>query len=47
MAIYIEPPERMLGVLPIEHYVWSPVWPQRKNAADDVHLTTRCTAGEN
>jgi uncharacterized protein len=37
---YIEPPERILGVLPIEHYVWSSGSATEKNTADDVDVTT-------
>jgi predicted nucleotidyltransferase len=37
---YIEPPERILGVLPLEHYVWSSGSATEKNTADDVDVTT-------
>lgn len=37
---YIEPPERILGVLPLQHYVWSSGSATEKNTADDVDVTT-------
>ncbi len=37
---YIEPPERILGVLPLPHYVWSSGSATEKNTADDVDVTT-------
>src|SRR5882762_317536 len=37
---YIEPPERILGVFPLEHYVWSSGSAREKNTADDVDVTT-------
>jgi len=37
---YIEPPERILGVLSLEHYVWSSGSATGKNTADDVDVTT-------
>lgn len=37
---YIEPPERILGVMPLEHYVWSSGSATEKNRADDVDVTT-------
>ncbi len=37
---YIEPPERILGVLPLEHFVWSSGSATEKNTADDVDVTT-------
>jgi predicted nucleotidyltransferase len=37
---YIEPPERILGVLPLEHFVWSSGSAAEKNTADDVDVTT-------
>lgn len=37
---YIEPPERILGVLPLEHFVWSSGSGTEKNTADDVDVTT-------
>lgn len=36
---YIEPPERILGVLPLQHYVWSSGSATEKNTADDVDVT--------
>ncbi len=37
---YIEPPERILGVMPLEHFVWSSGSATEKNTADDVDVTT-------
>jgi uncharacterized protein len=37
---YIEPPERILGVLPLEHFVWSSGSAREKNTADDIDVTT-------
>jgi len=37
---YIEPPERILGVLALEHFVWSSGSATEKNTADDVDVTT-------
>jgi predicted nucleotidyltransferase len=37
---HIEPPERILGVLPLEHFVWSSASATEKNTADDVDVTT-------
>lgn len=37
---YIEPPERILGVLPLQHFVWSSGSATEKNTADDVDVTT-------
>jgi predicted nucleotidyltransferase len=37
---YIEPPERILGVLALEHFVWSSGSETEKNTADDVDVTT-------
>jgi len=37
---YIEPPERILGVLALEHFVWSSGSSTEKNTADDVDVTT-------
>lgn len=37
---YIEPPERILGVMPLDHYVWSSGSATEKNTADDVDVTT-------
>jgi len=37
---YIEPPERILGVLSLEHFVWSSGSATEKNTADDVDVTT-------
>ena len=37
---YIEPPERILGLLPLQHFVWSSGSATRKNTADDVDVTT-------
>jgi predicted nucleotidyltransferase len=37
---YIEPPERILGVLPLEHFVWSSGSTREKNTADDIDVTT-------
>jgi predicted nucleotidyltransferase len=37
---YIEPPERILGVLGLEHFVWSSGSSREKNTADDVDITT-------
>lgn len=36
---YIEPPERILGVLPLEHFVWSSGSDREKNTANDVDIT--------
>ncbi|MGH9524744.1 MAG: DNA polymerase beta superfamily protein [Terriglobales bacterium] len=36
---YIEPPERILGVMPLEHYVWSSGSDREKNTANDVNVT--------
>jgi predicted nucleotidyltransferase len=36
---YIEPPERILGLQAIEHFVWSSGSQEEKNTADDVDLT--------
>jgi uncharacterized protein len=37
---YIEPPERILGVMPLEHFVWSSGSPGEKNTSDDIDVTT-------
>lgn len=37
---YVEPPERILGVLALEHFVWSSGSATEKNTADDVDVTT-------
>lgn len=37
---YIEPPERILGLDSIEHFVWSSGSDQAKNTADDIDVTT-------
>jgi uncharacterized protein len=37
---YIEPPERILGVMALEHFVWSSGSATEKNTADDVDVTT-------
>src|SRR5690348_2662039 len=37
---YIEPPDRILGVLGMEHFVWSSGSATEKNTADDVDVTT-------
>jgi len=37
---YIEAPERILGVLPLQHFVWSSGSAMEKNTADDVDVTT-------
>jgi predicted nucleotidyltransferase len=37
---YIEPPERILGVLGLEHFVWSSGSSREKNTANDVDITT-------
>ncbi len=37
---YIEPQERILGVMPLDHYVWSSGSATEKNTADDVDVTT-------
>ena len=37
---YIEPAERILGVLPLQHFVWSSGSATEKNTADDVDVTT-------
>lgn len=36
---YIEPPERILGVMPLEHLVWSSGSDREKNTANDVDVT--------
>lgn len=36
---YIEPPERILGVMPLEHFVWSSGSAREKNTANDVDVT--------
>ena len=36
---YIEPPERILGLLSMEHFVWSSASHHQKNTADDVDIT--------
>lgn len=36
---YIEPPERILGVDPLEHFVWSSGSDRQKNTAADVDVT--------
>src|ERR1051326_4740606 len=36
---YIEPPERILGVMPLEHFVWSSGSDREKNTANDVDVT--------
>ena len=36
---YIEPPEQILGVLALEHFVWSSGAAAEKNTADDVDVT--------
>ena len=37
---YIEPPERILGVLALEHFVWSSGSATVTNTADDIDVTT-------
>ena len=37
---YIEPPEHILGVMPLEHFVWSSGSPGDKNTAEDIDVTT-------
>ena len=37
---YIEPPERILGVLALEHFVWSSGSATETNTADDIDVTT-------
>lgn len=36
---YIEPAERILGVMPLEHFVWSSGSDREKNTANDVDVT--------
>ena len=36
---YIEPPERILGVMPIEHFVWSSGSDRQQNTANDIDVT--------
>jgi predicted nucleotidyltransferase len=38
-GLFIEPPERALGLEPLEHFVWSTAGNDRRNTADDVDLT--------
>ena len=38
-SCYIEPPERILGVMPLEHFVWSSGSDREKNTANDVDVT--------
>jgi uncharacterized protein len=38
-GIFIEPPERALGLEPVDHFVWSTAGDDRRNTADDVDLT--------
>jgi predicted nucleotidyltransferase len=38
-GIFIEPPERALGLEPLEHFVWSTAANDRRNTADDIDLT--------
>ena len=36
---YIEPPDRILGTMPLEHFVWSTGSDRQKNTAEDVDIT--------
>jgi predicted nucleotidyltransferase len=36
---YVEPPERILGILAMEHFVWSTGSDEQKNTAKDVDVT--------
>ena len=36
---YVEPPERILGLEPVEHFVWSSGSAREKNTANDVDVT--------
>ena len=38
-AVYVEPPERILGLLSLEHYVWSSSSDKLLNDANDVDVT--------
>jgi predicted nucleotidyltransferase len=38
-GIYIEPPDRALGLNPLEHFVWSTAGDDRRNGPDDVDVT--------
>jgi len=38
-GLFIEPPERALGLEALEHFVWSTAGSDRRNTADDVDLT--------
>src|SRR5690349_5282472 len=38
-GLFIEPPERALGLEALEHFVWSTAGNERRNTADDVDLT--------
>jgi uncharacterized protein len=38
-GLFIEPPERALGLEPLEHFVWSTAGNDRRNTSDDVDLT--------
>lgn len=38
-GVYVEPPEKILGVDAYEHFVWSTSGHDRKNDADDIDIT--------
>lgn len=38
-GVYIEPAECALGLLPLDHYVWSTSGDERRNGPDDVDVT--------
>lgn len=38
-GVYVEPPEKILGVDAYEHFVWSTSGPDRKNDASDIDIT--------
>jgi uncharacterized protein len=38
-GLFIEPAERALGLVPLEHFVWSTAGDDRRNTADDVDVT--------
>lgn len=38
-ACYVEPRERILGLMAMEHFVWSSASDDKKNTADDVDVT--------
>lgn len=38
-GLFVEPPDRALGLEPLEHFVWSTGGDERRNTADDVDVT--------